>query len=62
MKHIYPRSLAQATQVSLERDSILHPEESLSLGRDVLKPTSRLGEQEYFKLKKGSRLSEIGSL
>jgi len=28
----------------------------------VLKPTSRLGEQEYFKLKKGSRLGEIGSI
>ena len=59
---ILHEGLAQATRVSLERDNILHPKESLSLGRDVLKPTSRLGEQEYFKLKKGSRLSEIGSL
>jgi len=28
----------------------------------VLKPMSRLGEQEYFELKKGSRLGEIGSI
>ena len=54
--------LAQATWVSLERDSILHAKESFLLGRDVLKPMSRLGEQEYFELKKGSRLGEIGSI
>ena len=54
--------LAQATWVSLERDNILHAKESFSLGRDVLKPMSHLGEQEYFELKKGSRLGEIGSI
>ena len=63
LQNIYTaRTLAWATKVSLERDNILHPKESLSLGRDVLKPTSRLSKQEYFKLKKGSRLGEIGSI
>ena len=59
---ILHKGLARATWVSLERDSILHAKESLSLGRDVLKPISRIGEQEYFELKKGSRLGEIGSI
>jgi len=58
---IYTQGLTQATR-SLERDNILHAKESLSLGRDVLKPISHLGEQEYFELKKGSRLGEIGSI
>ena len=59
---ILHEGLTQATWVSLERDRILQAKESLSLGGDVLKPRSRLGEQEYFELKKGSRLGEIGSI
>jgi len=59
---ILHEGLAQATWVSLERDIILHAKESLSLRREVLKQRSRLGKQEYFELKKGSRLGEIGSI
>jgi len=59
---ILHEDLAQATWVSLERDRILQAKGRLSLGREVLKQRSRLGEQEYFELKKGSRLGEIGSI
>jgi len=59
---ILHEGLAQGTWVSLERDRILQAKESLSFGQDVLKPRSRLGEQEFFDLKKGSRLGVIGSI
>jgi len=57
-----PRSLAWATWVSLERDRILQVKERVSLGREVLKKRSCLGEPKYFELKKGSRLGVIGSI